>query len=213
MDTLQQPPQDGGAQQTPSSIPAPGFKPGRWLKFVLFGLIIIVVVLVVLLIVWLSQKPPAVPVVMVPPKTRHAQTTIPNTQPATTTLQTLQIPNTTKPDVIPQNFPWEASVQVQQYVFRVISSSEAQILRTYTSQKSLAQNFTLFSNFFKNNSWTITNTVNTTDHKVLVATQPKLKESMYIDLSKNSQGQVIVALTYNFMALQGVVSTSTPITK
>ena len=86
------------------------------------------------------------------------------------------------PDRFPNSLPLEPGAMVLQNYNATAASGMYQATRTFVTSKTLAENFRVYDDYLKKNDWTIVNSINRDNFKVLSAT--KGKESLQVTMNE-----------------------------
>lgn len=93
------------------------------------------------------------------------------------------------PDKFPKEIPLEKDATVIINNDTTSSIGHFSAIRRFESKKTLQDNFDLYKDFFNKNGWTIANTVDTENLKIINASKDKM--SVRIDINKNTVTNII----------------------
>ncbi|HMQ01744.1 MAG TPA: hypothetical protein PKD79_01595 [Candidatus Doudnabacteria bacterium] len=126
-----------------------------------FKLVVLVAALLALLYVaiWLSDVTPK-------PSSRTVTPQEDTTENATVTAR--MIPDNMLPQGFPDNFPVESGAEVKENVILNVDNQGDQATRTFTSSQSMTANYTLYSNYLRNNGWEIMTQINEANYKMVL---------------------------------------------
>ena len=154
--------------------------------------------IILLLVVWLvlnHQTKPVSKSVSQPAKGVASQK-VSSTPTSTPTMsQVASVPAAQVPPGMPANLPWEKGATVlQNFTVKDPATGKTQSTRAYVSSKSLDSNFAAYQAYLKKNGWTVVSSIDQPAIKNVSATKSGAR--LDIIIAKNSQGQVIVNVTY-----------------
>jgi hypothetical protein len=88
------------------------------------------------------------------------------------------------PPMFDSDFPVESGSPILLNELQTLSDGRAQATRSFETKKTLAENFKLYSDYFKANNWIITDTIDQAGYKVIGATRSSL--SARVELNDNT---------------------------
>lgn len=100
---------------------------------------------------------------------------------------TTEIPKNQLPQGLPQDLPIEEHVQITNNSTSRTQQGSLSSSRTYLSTKSLAENYKIFSDYFKANKWEIISDINNDTYKFLAAKQGY--KTLLINLNTTPQSE------------------------
>jgi hypothetical protein len=95
-----------------------------------------------------------------------------------------EIEPTKLPDKFPSDFPVENGAPILDNNVQTSADGRFQATRSFETSKSLAANLQIYSDYFKNNGWTIGDTINQDVYKAIGATKGTL--SARVSMNDNS---------------------------
>ncbi len=111
-------------------------------------------------------------------------------------IERTDIDATKIPDKIPASFPFEAGALITQNYTVVTDDGRSQATRVFETKKTLAENYTFYENYFKQNGWTIVSTLDQPQLKSIAATKDKILAQVTItENSVNKTRSVDVTIT------------------
>ncbi len=92
-----------------------------------------------------------------------------------------------KPESFPENIPLEAGANITQNLNATTPTGQFQATRVFETKKSLTENLTIYNEFLKSAGWTTNSTIDTPNHKVVIASLGKKSFQISIDQNKTTQ--------------------------
>lgn len=111
------------------------------------------------------------------------------------TLQKTEVDPSQKPDKLPANIPLEANAEITQNYTANNAEGKFQSTREFKTQRTLAENLSTYSQYLKNNGWTITTTVDQPTYKMVMGS--KGYQKLHISIAENTVSSVkTVTISY-----------------
>lgn len=108
---------------------------------------------------------------------------------------TTEVPSDQLPQGLPSNLPIEKDVQITNNTTTRTPEGTFSSTRTYLSTKSLAENYSIFANYFKSNKWEIISDIDNPDYKFLAAQQGYKTILVNLNLTPQSE-KTTVSVSY-----------------
>jgi flagellar basal body-associated protein FliL len=84
-------------------------------------------------------------------------------------LNKVDVPMDVLPSKFPTDLPVEEGATIKENSQSKTQNGTESVTRTFESTKTLATNFTTYSNYMKNNGWEVQNQINDADYKMISA--------------------------------------------
>ncbi len=114
-------------------------------------------------------------------------------------ITTINLPNSRIPNNIPPDIPKEQpGASIDQNFFSFTNDLRSQGTRTFTTQRTLTDEFTIYTNYFNSHGYTITATVNNPTYKMIaVRLDPTSSQgqTIRVQISQNYPNQVNISST------------------
>jgi hypothetical protein len=99
------------------------------------------------------------------------------------------VPTDKIPGSLPADLPIEKNAKVLQNFSATVSNGANQSTRSYETQKSLAENLKIYSDFLKSKGWDITATVDKQSYKMVAAR--KGNDSMQVEMNTDPESKAL----------------------
>lgn len=158
-------------------------KVSKWFLSIVIGLSVFLVFVLVFYFIRLNQAD-------------ITFTDVPRDKKSESALNKRDLSPETMPVALPQDLPWEFGAQITQNYTFTTPDGVTQSTRSYISDRSLAENYKLYSEYLKTNTWNINATIDNPSQKILSASKNGF--IIKIDISETGQSgvkMVTVSLT------------------